>query len=228
MNIIHIFLSLIGLKICNSLIIETQSVNPATTPDTSHYPPNEPLVKVWLIRVTGTPQKILQTTRYYDLYYSPDLSKFVYANQVEEAKPAELHIANKDGSKDQILYTVTKENENYRDIYFYDWSPDSKSIMFDELYDEMVWMDLRNGSIENIPLHPGEPPEQTSLIWLDSSHLVAYRHTIDAFGSPYLEKNISGSPNCMTVILLIFILPMVSMYLLEMINQQINDNEKAW
>jgi hypothetical protein len=163
-----------------SLIIETQSINPALTPNTSHFPPNEPLVNVWRIPTNGTPQKILQTTKYHDLYFSPNLSKFVYVNQVEENKPAELHLANKDGSKDQILYTTTKESEIYRDIYFYDWSPDSKGITFDELDDKLAWMNLRNGSIKNISFPPGEPPWQTSLIWLDSSHLIAYRHTMNS------------------------------------------------
>jgi hypothetical protein len=162
-----------------SLIIETQSMNPTLTPDTSHYPPNEPLVKVWLIPIIGTPKKILQTTEYYDLYYSPDLSKFVYVTQTRENKPAELHVVNRDGSKDQILYTTTKKDENYRHLYFYNWSPDSKSIIFDELDDKLAWMDIQNGSINTITLKPGEPPYRTSLIWLDSSHLVAYRHTID-------------------------------------------------
>jgi hypothetical protein len=175
-----------------SLIIETQSINPTLTPDTSHIRPNEPLVKVWLIPVIGTPSKILETTKYYDLYYSPDLAKFVYVNQAAEDKSAELHIANKDGSDDQILYTTTKEGEYYRDIYFHDWSPDSKSIAFAELPDELAWTELRNGTIKTIHLKPVEPSERTSVIWLDSLHLVASRHAIEGIwlavsGEEYIQ-----------------------------------------
>ncbi len=175
-----------------SLIIETQSINPALTPVISDYPPNEPLVNVWLIPVIGTPQKILQTTKYHDLYYSSDLSKFLYVKQVAEDKPTELHMANKDGSKDQILYTSTKVNENYRDISFYDWSPDSKSIIFDELDDELTWMELQNNSMKNIRLLQEEPPYLTSMVWLDSSHFVVYRHAMDGIwlavpGEEYIQ-----------------------------------------
>ena len=171
-----------------SLIIETQSINPALTPDTSRIPPSKPLVKVWLTDVNGTHQKIFQTTQYYDLYYSPDLSEFLYTKKVEGNKPTELHIANKDGSKDRILYTSTKEDENYRDIHLYDWSPDSKSIIFDELDDKLTWMDFRNGSIKNLSLPSKGPPYQTGLLWLDSLHLVAYRHSMDGIWLAVLEE----------------------------------------
>ena len=141
---------------------------------------SEESMTIWRIPVQGTAWAELTTSSYKGLSFSPDHSKFAYVLEKGDLvdSPVELHIADLDGSDDETVYSAVKTD--YSGIAFRSWSPDSGSVLFTDINDEIQWMDIEDKSVLTIPEGPSLSAETTTDLWINASCVVIARQTPDA------------------------------------------------
>ena len=107
--------------------------------------------------------------------FAPDGKHFIYVRWTPDRKDqfSELHVADKDASSDQVIYTSPKRISSPA------WSPDGSRIAWtqSENGNALVWMDIASKRVNRLP-RPADVSFggglRTSLAWLpDNRHLLA-------------------------------------------------------
>lgn len=126
----------------------------------------------------GTPKQLI-----YDVdsvvSFAPDGKRFTYVRWTPDRKDqlSELHVADRDGGNDQMLYSTLQRIKSPV------WSPDGHRIAWigSGARTSISWIDIRSKKVAGLPPPPqlsfpaaGDSTDATSLAWLpDKRHILA-------------------------------------------------------